>query len=321
MKATDSLSVAFLFKLHLILSKFIVNHLFTSINMSVSAFFVSDLHGSKHRYSTLFSLIEREKPNVIFLGGDLLPSAMFAFTSGNKKSENFISETLIESFSNLKKKMSSEYPEIFLILGNDDGKADENIFLKAEKDGLWNYVHGKKVEFHGFNIYGYSYIPPSPFLLKDWERYDVSRFVDPGCLPPEEGSFSVAVDLKKIVYQTIKNDLDELVGDAKNMSKSIFLFHSPPYQTHLDRAALDGKTFDYVPLDVNIGSIAIKRFIEKNQPLLTLHGHVHESTSITGYWCQNIGKTMAMNAAHNGTELSLIRFNLDDLKNAKREII
>ena len=35
--------------------------------------FVSDLHGKKRRYNTLFKIIEKEKPDSIFLGGDLLP--------------------------------------------------------------------------------------------------------------------------------------------------------------------------------------------------------------------------------------------------------
>jgi len=30
-------------------------------------------------------------------------------------------------------------------------------------------------------------VPPTPFLLKDWEKYDVSAYVDPGCVSPEEG--------------------------------------------------------------------------------------------------------------------------------------
>ena len=48
---------------------------------------------------------------------------------------------------------------------------------------------------------------------------------------------------------------------------------------------------DHIPLDVHVGSIAIKRFIEAKQPMLTLHGHVHESTRLTGNWQQHIGNT------------------------------
>ena len=283
-------------------------------------FFVSDLHGSISRYESLFKLIEKEKPSAVFMGGDLLPSGMFAFTSNSLASSDFIEDILKKGFIDLKNKLGTDYPEVFLILGNDDGRADESIFIEYEKLGIWKYIHGKKVEFQDYSIYGYSYVPPTPFMLKDWERYDVSRYVDPGCFPPEEGAFSVEVNKKLIPFLTIKKDLEELTKDD-NLSKSVFLFHSPPYQTHLDRAALDGKMFEHVPLDVNVGSIAIKRFIEERQPMLTLHGHIHESTSITGYWQQKTGNTISMNAAHNGTELSLIRFYLDDLEGSWRELV
>ncbi len=125
---------------------------------------------------------------------------------------------------------------------------------------------------------------------------------------------------KALKYQTIQKDLVKLCKD-ENLSKSIFLFHTPPYNTNLDYAGLDNKFIEHVPLDVHVGSIAVERFIKERQPLLTLHGHVHESTSITGIWKEKIGNTLAMNAAHNGPELSLIRFDPDDLENSFLEIL
>ena len=78
---------------------------------------------------------------------------------------------------------------------------------------------------------------------------------------------------------------------------------------------------DHVPLDLHVGSIAVRRFIEERQPMLTMHGHIHESTSITGEWKERMGNTLAMNAAHDKKELSLIRFDADDLVNVSRELI
>jgi len=91
--------------------------------------------------------------------------------------------------------------------------------------------------------------------------------------------------------------------------------------TNLDRAALDGKMVDHVPLDVHIGSIAIRRFIEKRQPLLTLHGHVHESAGLTGNWRDKIGRTPCLSAAHDGPELALVKFALEDIEHAERELL
>ena len=77
-------------------------------------------------------------------------------------------------------------------------------------------------------------------------------------------------------YGTIKEDLEALTGEA-DLARAVFLFHTPPHETKLDRAALDGKMVDHVPLDLHVGSIAVRRFIEARHPLLTLHGHIHES--------------------------------------------
>ena len=268
------------------------------------AFFVSDLHGSKNRYEKLFSKIETDTPELLFIGGDILPHLRIT------DHEEFIKSFLLPEFSKLKTKLGDKYPAVYLILGNDDPRSSEYLIAEATESNYWHYMHQRKIQHGAFTIYGYAYIPPTPFLLKDWERYDVSRFVDPGCIHPIDGIRTVDPD-EDIEYATIKDHLDEMTKDD-DLSKAVFLFHSPPYQTKLDRAALDGKSFDHVPLDVHVGSIAIRRFIEKRQPLLTLHGHIHESTEITGSWKDTIGETLMFNAAHHGQDLSLIEFYLDN---------
>ena len=283
-------------------------------------FFVSDLHGNPERYKKLFKIIAEEKPTGVFIGGDILPSGLYSFTSEHELPENFINDFLAINLIRLKEKLQENYPDIFLIMGNDDAKIYEPLLEAIDDQGLIHYVHNKKVEFGIFMVYGYANVPPTPFRLKDWERYDVSRYIDPGCVPPEDGSYTVEVNKKRIPFLTIKKDLEELTKND-DLSKSIFLFHTPPYKTNLDRAALDGKFFEHVPLDVHVGSIAVERFIKERQPLLTLHGHIHESTSITGEWKEKMGITLAINAAHNGPELSLIRFDPEDLEINSMELI
>jgi Icc-related predicted phosphoesterase len=99
------------------------------------------------------------------------------------------------------------------------------------------------------------------------------------------------------------------------------LFHAPPHDTELDRAALDGRRIDHAPLDVHVGSIAIRRFIERRQPRITLHGHVHESARLTGSWRATIGATHCLSAAHDGPELALVRFDPERPADATRELL
>jgi Icc-related predicted phosphoesterase len=282
-------------------------------------FFTSDLHGKIDRYRTLLARIRAERPAAVFLGGDLLPMPMdFSWADGS--SHDFVQDYLIPEFKRLAFELDSARPRIFLIMGNDDAAANEPDFKQAEMAGAWTYIHKRRVSWNGHDVYGYACVPPTPFQLKDWERYDVSRHLDPGCVSPEAGNRSVAIPKNSIRYGTILKDLKELVG-SDSLDKAIFLFHSPPYNCLLDRADLDGQFIDHVPLDVHIGSIAIQRIIEARQPMLTLHGHVHESTRLTGTWREQFGRTHGFQAAHDGPELSLIRFDPGNLADADRELI
>lgn len=280
----------------------------------IRCFFISDLHGHLDRYEKLFSKIIEHRPEMVFLGGDLLPHGM-----QRKFADDFTEDFLFKNFQALKEELGSDYPLVMLILGNDDPRLEEEKYIELGKTGTWIYLHNRRIESHGFTFYGYSNVPPTPFRFKDWERYDVSRYVDPGCMHPFEGFHSVKPDVD-LEWATIKDELSQLCG-SEPVDRSVFLFHSPPYQTYLDRAALDGKMIDHVPLDVHVGSIAIMRFIEERQPWLTMHGHIHESSRLTGHWRQQFGKTHAYSAAWDGPELSLIDFDLENPLNAERHIL
>ncbi|NJD21614.1 MAG: hypothetical protein FIA82_02940 [Melioribacter sp.] len=277
-----------------------------------NCFFVSDIHGRSELYNKLFNEILIQKPKAVFLGGDLLPHHYLH--------KNFVFDFLQLNLQILKTKLESRYPKIFLILGNDDARIEEPLIQKLEEESLIEYIHFRKTDFMEYEIYGYAFTPPSPFLLKDWEKYDVSRFVDPGSISPEEGKRTVDVSLHEKKYSTIKDDLNSLTKND-DLTKAIFLFHGPPYQTNLDCVATNTKLVDHVPVDSHVGSIAMKRFIEKKQPLITLHGHIHESAQISGSWKDKIGQTYCFSAAHKGNELALVKFELSNPETAERILI
>jgi Icc-related predicted phosphoesterase len=283
-------------------------------------FFVSDLHGRPGRYRSLLAAVAHEKPEAVFLGGDLMPSGMGALRASDQVPGDFFKDFLGPELSGLKSRLGDAYPRIFAILGNDDVKVAEESLLDLEAGGLVSYAHNRKLGFKSWTVYGYSFVSPTPFLLKDWERYDVSRYVDPGSVSPEEGYRSVEISDREKKYATIKDDLLRLAGED-DLGRAIMLFHSPPYDTDLDRAALDGQTVGGVPLDAHVGSIAIRRFIEARQPLLSLHGHVHESAGITGKWKQTIGRTCMLSAAHGGRELALVKIDLEHPCDATRVLL
>ncbi|MEF8848790.1 MAG: metallophosphoesterase [Candidatus Thermoplasmatota archaeon] len=274
--------------------------------------FVTDIHGNIRKYNLLFKIISKEKPDVVFIGGDLFPLQLKKFDNLNE----FIEKVIINPIKKIKKENQTRF---FIIMGNDDPRKYEKKIIKSDQEEIIDYINKKKIKYQNYHIIGYPYIPPSPFRLKDWEKYDVSRHMDVGAISPEKGVRTVDVSDDEIRFSTISKDLGK-ISENLDFKKSIFLFHSPPYKTNLDRADLDGKMIDHAPLDVHVGSIAIKRFIKKNQPFLTLHGHVHESTKITGKWKQRIGKTLSVNGAHEGNELCVTRFDTSDISKVTRKL-
>jgi Icc-related predicted phosphoesterase len=283
-------------------------------------FFVSDLHGRVGRYRKLFDSIFKERPEAVFMGGDLLPMAWAPMESFDPLRQDFVNDFLAENLSCLRQELGPHYPRFFLIIGNDDSRFEEAAVLSVASSGLWEYIASRRVKFGEASVYGYPYVPPTPFFLKDWERYDVSRYVDPGCISPEEGVRSVPVSEREKKFSTISEDLERLAA-GDDLAKAIFLFHAPPYRTKLDVSSGEGKMIDHVPFDIHLGSIAIRRFIEARQPLLTLHGHAHEAAGVSGSWRDRIGRTHCLSAAHDGPELALVRFDLNRLDDATRELI
>ncbi len=89
--------------------------------------------------------------------------------------------------------------------------------------------------------------------------------------------------------------LRPLVAQLRPDSPVIFNLHSPPYRTGIDEAPELREDFSVVtisgqPKMIPVGSIAIRRLIAEVQPLLALHGHIHESRGVA-----KIGRTVCVN--------------------------
>ncbi len=273
-----------------------------------TCYFVSDLHGNKLRYELLIQEIVRNKPSFLFLGGDLLPHVRFSDKQKDSEVNPFINDFLIPLFKNMQRQLGCNYPEVYLILGNDDYKADIPGFIEGMKSDLWKFLDNSSLKFGPYNIYGYSYVPPTPFKLKDWEKYDIDKTVPAGSIGPDKGFISVISNPDDI--SLIIDDLYSLANDGQ-MDKAIFMIHTPPFNSLLDQ----------IQGGVSIGSKAVAKFIEEKQPYITLHGHAHESSTLTGNWRQQFGRTYSFSAAYEGKGLSLVIFQIDNPQIAERKII
>ncbi len=284
-----------------------------------SCFFVSDLHGKMSRYEALLKLIKKEKPDFVFVGGDLLPHRRIQPGLSQNHEIDFVKDFLIPKFDKLKEKMDCTYPDIFLIPGNDDHKILFDSVSEGEKKDLWRNLHNHCVVIGKYRLYGYACVPPTPFRIKDWDRFDVSKKIEIGCIAPADGYHSLPPDHDP-ENDTIQNDLQVLTNND-TMEFSVFLFHSPPFNTMLDHARLNTVYPDLPSATRNVGSKAIRNFIDEKQPYITMHGHIHESSRIAGEWKQKLGRTWSFTSAYDGPELAVVKFELNDPVSVTRRLI
>jgi Icc-related predicted phosphoesterase len=96
--------------------------------------------------------------------------------------------------------------------------------------------------------------------------------------------------------EAIAERLDDLAAGLANPAGALFNLHVPPYDSRLDTAPLLGqdlkvRTSMGGEVTAPVGSTAVRDAIERHQPLLSLHGHIHESGGVV-----RLGRTLAVNA-------------------------
>jgi Icc-related predicted phosphoesterase len=91
----------------------------------------------------------------------------------------------------------------------------------------------------------------------------------------------------------LRKRIDDMLETAPDYRRTIFNFHAPPYGSNLDEAPALDDDLRYVSGGRAlrpVGSRAVRDAIVDYQPLLSLHGHIHESKGGV-----RIGKTLAVN--------------------------
>lgn len=252
--------------------------------------YTSDLHGEILLYQELLSLANPSSAEIIAVGGDLFPSF-----PPSKRYEDmipnqrvFIDEFLLPFFKEIL--ATTSVKQIFLIPGNWD--LGYPFLFRELSEGIIDLSQKSYRLKNGYELIGYPFVPPTPFRPKDYEKMD-----DPEApWPPQKNPSYIRVSeqsdrllsIDPYVYlkerQTIREDLNRLTKPI-NYKKVIYIMHSPPFGTKLD----------LIQGEKSAGSRSIKTFIERNQPLLSLHGHIHESPEISGAYFDRIGDTISVN--------------------------
>jgi Icc-related predicted phosphoesterase len=93
----------------------------------------------------------------------------------------------------------------------------------------------------------------------------------------------------------LERRIEKMAAEVSRPERAVFNLHVPPARTAIDLApALDGtlkpKIRGGAVVMESVGSEGVRRILERHQPMLGLHGHIHESRGAI-----RIGRTLAIN--------------------------
>ncbi|HTS33385.1 MAG TPA: metallophosphoesterase [Thermoplasmata archaeon] len=112
---------------------------------------------------------------------------------------------------------------------------------------------------------------------------------------------------RELSEEEIGRRLNDDIRQLERVDRAVFNLHVPPFGTPLDLAPRLGPGLVKVmapggePDMVHVGSTAVRAAIERYQPLLGLHGHIHESKGSV-----SIGRTLSLNPGSAYTEGTLL---------------
>lgn len=281
--------------------------------MSTRIVFTADLHGNKAQYDKLFEYAQ-DGASAIIIGGDIAPKDARNRTIDLQKA--FLADYLIPRIAAFHQK-NSMHCDVFLIMGNDDFKANYD-FLKESENG-YVVLDDDPTKWNGYYLVGYPYVPYTPFVYKDWEKADLTDKKETDRKDIKlDGVMSTAKGFKERHISlddrndSIEKDIYGIMGKV-NPRKAILVIHSPPFNTKLDM--MSGQK--------HVGSEAVMKMIKEKQPLLTLHGHIHETVRESGAFMEVIGGTVSLNPgnSHIGPSLAIIEIDPEEPQSAKRIIL
>ena len=269
----------------------------------------SDVHQRYFKWSKLAAAVKKTKPDIVLVAGDIVPHDLF------NEPKAFVEKTLTK----YGKEIQDAGAKLFFITGNDDNKNIIPFIEQIEKEsGLWYFVNDKVVEYNGYEFVGIPYTLDYPFLLKDWivressseSRYSDAQFGQAIIVGENNKRIPIANWRDTLMARpTFEEIFEKMALKVKNMNKSVWLIHDPPYGCGLDMTSRG----------LTVGSKSVMKFILDKQPFLTVHGHIHESPEYTGKWAKHIGDTWVVQAGQVENDLYYAIVDIMDDKIVKVE--
>jgi Icc-related predicted phosphoesterase len=286
-------------------------------NLTV-VFFTTDVHGSERCFMKFVNTAAFYDADVIILGGDVTGKMIIPLIeqdNGCRAAEfaggSQLTRTKEECDALIKNIRFSGYYPYLTTQGemdelNADPKRIDALFtrLMGETMERWLKIAEERLGATGVKVF---VTPGNDDRFVIDEVLSKSTFVQ----NPEGKVVNIDPDHEMISMgwsnptpwnsprETTEEDLEKkieaMASKVKDMENCIFNMHCPPKDTPLDPAPkitkdLKARTSGGQSEMVSAGSSAVRRAITKYQPLLGLHGHIHESKAAA-----YLGRTLCLN--------------------------
>jgi len=306
-------------------------------------FFTTDVHGSTVVFKKFINAGKFYEAQVLILGGDMIGKMVVPIVrqGGRHFSENYIGklydvsegeeldklEATLENSGLYPVRLTPEEVQAY----KEDRNLVEGRFAELAKSRLSRWLDIAEERLRGTGIR--CYVQPGnddPYEVDSaFRSSEIIQNVDGRLIQLDDDHEMISVGAanqtpwncpRDKTEEQLEEMIEKVAASLKNPSQAVFNLHVPPYDTNLDIAPELDETltpklslaggFKMIP----VGSKAVRKAIEKYQPLISLHGHIHESRS-----AQKIGKTMCINPGSEygegvlrGVVLELSRKGLDN---------
>ncbi len=282
-------------------------------------FFTTDVHGSTVVFKKFINAAKFYEAQVLILGGDMVGKMIVPMVEqvGGRYHANYLGQiydvAIGEELDKLELTLENSglYPVRVTPDEVEAFKADKSLVeshfgkLATDRVSKWLQIAEDRLKGTGIRCY----IQPGnddPYAIDAaFRQSDIIQNVDGRVVPIDDRHEMASVGAANQTPWQCPRDKPEselaeriegVVRQLKDVQQAVFNLHVPPHGTNLDIAPeLDENLTPKLSLAggfkmVSVGSIAVRAAIEKYQPLLGLHGHIHESRS-----AQKIGRTLCIN--------------------------
>ncbi len=281
-------------------------------------YYASDIHGTEVLWRKFLRAPEVYEAEVLVMGGDLTGKAVVPLVEagGERREAQLFGERVVaegeEEVRALEDRVRANgmYPyrmtgaELERVWALPEGEREawfEEVML--ETFSRWLDLAPERLagsEARCFVMPGNDDPPGVDGAIEGAERIEacddrVVRFGDHEMLSLGYSNTTPFDSPRELGEEELAARIEALAAQVEDMGRCVFNLHVPPYDSGLDTAPeLDGElTVVTVAGQVSMapcGSTAVREAIERHQPLVSLHGHVHESRAAS-----HIGRTLCIN--------------------------